>query len=119
MEGKVYHCPLEAALNLIDGKWKCLIHWHLADGQLRFGELKRHLPNVTQKMLTQSLRELEQDGLLSRQAYAVIPPKVEYQLTALGRSLLPILTNLCDWGTNYLISQKQTAACLIDSSSNH
>ena len=109
---KVYNCPLEAAIDLIDGKWKCLILWHLNDKVLRFGELQRMMPAVTQKMLTQQLRDLERDGLLTRQAYAEIPPRVEYRLTELGRSLLPILTAMCVWGSAYLTARDQQAVCM-------
>ena len=112
-EGKIYHCPLEATIDLIDGKWKSLILWHLNERVLRFGELQRMMPNVTQKMLTQQLRDLERDGLLRRQAYAEIPPRVEYELTELGRSLLPILTAMCDWGRDYLTARGQ-AVCSRD-----
>lgn len=115
---KVYHCPLEATIDLIDGKWKCLILWHLNDKVLRFSELQRMMPAVTQKMLTQQLRDLERDGLLTRQAYAEIPPRVEYRLTALGQSLLPILSAMCDWGTGYLTARGQTAACTKESIAN-
>lgn len=110
-DDKVYRCPLEATIDLIDGKWKCLILWHLNDQVLRFGELQRMMPAVTQKMLTQQLRDLERDGLLERQAYAEIPPRVEYRLTKLGRSLLPILTAMCDWGKEYLTARGRSTPC--------
>ena len=110
-DDKIYHCPLEATIDLIDGKWKCLILWHLGNSVLRFGQLQRMMPAVTQKMLTQQLRDLERDGLLKRQAYAEIPPRVEYELTELGQSLLPILSSMCDWGTHYLTARGQMAAC--------
>jgi len=98
--GRHYFCSVELALQVIGGKWKPIILWHLRDGdRRRFGELKRHMPNVTQKMLTQQLRELESDGLIDRQVYAQIPPKVEYSLTELGHSVLPVLDQLSQWGT--------------------
>ncbi|MBU1042377.1 MAG: helix-turn-helix transcriptional regulator [Proteobacteria bacterium] len=97
--GKHYFCSVELALQVIGGKWKPIILWHLRTGdKLRFGELKRHMPNVTQKMLTQQLRELESDGMLLREVYAQIPPKVEYSLTGLGSSVMPILDQLSKWG---------------------
>ena len=86
-----YHCPVEATLVLIGGKYKALILFHLVEGALRFSELHRLIPQATPKMLTQQLRELETDGLLSRTVYPVIPPKVEYQLTPFGETILPVL----------------------------
>ena len=85
-------CPVEATINLLDGKWKSMILWHLfSDGILRFNEIKKRIPNVTQRMLTNQLRELEEDGLIIRTVYAQVPPKVEYQLSELGKSLQPVL----------------------------
>lgn len=98
-EGK---CPTEAALAVIGGRWKVPILWNLIRGTLRFGELSRALSSATQKMLTQQLRELERDGLVHRKVYAEIPPKVEYSLTPLGRSLEPVLASLTQWGAAYL-----------------
>ncbi|HNY22980.1 MAG TPA: helix-turn-helix domain-containing protein [Treponemataceae bacterium] len=97
--GKEYACPMEMTLDLIGGKWKALILWHLAmDGTLRFGMLRKQFPKVTQKMLTQQLRELERDGLVLRKVYQEVPPKVEYSLTEMGASLLPMLQALNEWG---------------------
>lgn len=96
-----YQCSMELTLDLIGGKWKALILWHLGENTLRFSELKRSLPKITQKMLTQQLRELEASGLVNRYIYTQIPPKVEYSLTPTGKSLLPILGTLCQWGLNY------------------
>ena len=96
-----YQCSMELTLDLIGGKWKALILWHLGENTLRFSELKRTLPKITQKMLTQQLRELEASGLVTRFIYTQIPPKVEYSLTPAGKSLLPILETLCQWGLNY------------------
>jgi DNA-binding HxlR family transcriptional regulator len=96
-----YHCQMELTLDLIGGKWKSLILWHLGENTLRFGELKRTLPKITQKMLTQQLRELEQDGLVNRFIYTQVPPKVEYSLTDTGKTLLPILETMYQWGINY------------------
>jgi len=94
--------PVEATLELIGGKWKPLIIWRLMDKTMRFNELKKSLPNVTQKMLTQQLREMEYHCLIHRKVYAQVPPKVEYSLTELGESLMPLLEIMCQWGTNYL-----------------
>lgn len=95
----ILECPLHAAINVIGGKWKTIILYMLADQTLRFGELKKSIPKITQKMLTQQLRELETDGLVTRVVYAEIPPKVEYSLTELAKDLRPILGQLCKWGS--------------------
>ncbi|MEA4987288.1 MAG: helix-turn-helix domain-containing protein [Anaerovorax sp.] len=101
-KNKQYACTFEITIDLIGGKWKPLIIWHLGtQGTLRFNELKKHLPHTTQKMLTQQLRELEADALIHREVYAQVPPKVEYSLTELGKSLMPILSMMCSWGDNY------------------
>ncbi len=100
-EGVEYHCSMELTLELIGGKWKPLIIWYLAENTMRFSELKRALPNITQKMLTQQLRGLEKSGLVNRHIYTEIPPKVEYSLTSAGKSLLPILESLRQWGVNF------------------
>ncbi|MBU3020998.1 helix-turn-helix domain-containing protein [Aestuariibacter sp. A3R04] len=96
-----YLCGVAVALSLIGGKWKGVILWHLTFKTLRFSQLRRRLQGVTQKMLTQQLRELEKDGLIHREVYAEVPPKVEYSLTERGASLQPMLQQLCDWGRNY------------------
>lgn len=98
--GKHYFCSVELALQVIGGKWKPIILWHLRTGEKqRFGELRRRMPNVTQKMLTQQLRELESDGMILRKVHPQVPPKVEYSLTELGASVLPVLDQLSRWGT--------------------
>ena len=91
-------CSVEAAISLIDGKWKCVILFHLQGGTARFNELRRKLPAVTQRMLTNQLRELEADGLIERVVYAQVPPRVEYSLSERGCSLAPVLTALKSWG---------------------
>lgn len=91
-------CPVEAAIALIDGKWKSIVMFHLLEGTLRFNQIRRRISNVTPRMLTIQLRELEEDGLLVRKVYAQVPPKVEYSLTPLGRSMAPILQALKNWG---------------------
>ena len=96
-----YHCHMELTLDLIGGKWKALIVWHLGENTRRFSDLKRTMPGITQKMLTQQLRELERDGLVRRFVYAEVPPKVEYSLTKAGKTLLPLLTSLYQWGVSY------------------
>ncbi len=102
MEEQPYRCTVEITLNIIGGKWKALILWHLARRTLRFSQLRRRLPKVTQKMLTQQLRELEGAGMLHRQVYAEVPPRVEYSLTAEGETLVPLLALMCEWGKEYL-----------------
>ncbi|QEH32247.1 putative HTH-type transcriptional regulator YybR [Aquisphaera giovannonii] len=92
-------CPVEAALDLIGGKWKGVILYHLLkDRVLRFGELRRLLPGVTQRMLTKQLRELERDGILTRTVHAEVPPRVEYALTEMGKSLKGVIRALESWG---------------------
>lgn len=103
-----YQCSMEVTLDLIGGKWKSLILWYLAENTMRFSELRKALPQVTQKMLTQQLRELEGNGLVNRFIYTQIPPKVEYSLTEAGKSLLPILATLCQWGLNYVNEAEAT-----------
>ncbi len=98
---KVYHCNLEVSLEVIGGKWKGLVLYYLIDGPKRTSELKRLIPNITQKMLIQTLRELEANGLVSRKMFNQVPPKVEYSTTDLGQSLEPILRALCQWGDGY------------------
>ncbi|MDW7674381.1 MAG: helix-turn-helix domain-containing protein [Bacillota bacterium] len=95
-------CPMVLVQNLLAGKWKILILWYLSFSELRFMELKKKLPNVTQKMLTQHLRSLEEDKLISRKVYPVVPPKVEYSLTEAGRKIVPILQMMHSFGAEYL-----------------
>ena len=107
------NCPVEATLDLIGGKYKALILWHLADGKLRFSELRQRITKATPKMLTQQLRELEAQKLIHREVFPVIPPKVEYSLTETGRSLMPILVAMRDWGADYLRSKDQEPCCFM------
>jgi DNA-binding HxlR family transcriptional regulator len=106
-------CPVAATLELIGGKYKALILWHLSGGKLRFSELKSRVQNATPKMLTQQLRELEAQGLIDREVFPVIPPRVEYSLTELGKSLLPILAAMRDWGADYLRTQNLQSSCFM------
>ena len=98
-------CPVAATMELIGGKYKALILWHLTESKLRFSQLSKVITNATPKMLTQQLRELESQNLIHREVYPVVPPKVEYSLTETGRSLMPILMAMRDWGTGYLRRQ--------------
>lgn len=95
-------CPVEATLTYLDGKWKGVILFHLMEGTLRFNELRRKLPAVTQRMLTKQLRELEDCGLVSRTVHPVVPPRVDYALTPLGETLKPVVQALSAWGGQYV-----------------
>ena len=123
------NCPVAATLHLIGGKYKALLLWHLSGRVLRFNQLRQLVPEATPKMLTQQLRELEQDGLINRKVYPVVPPKVEYSLTALGEvypvvppkveysltelgeSLFPILKAMYEWGSGLMQSQGKCPSC--------
>ena len=107
------NCPVEATLDLIGGKYKALILWHLSEKQLRFSELRKVITTATPKMLTQQLRELESQALIHREVFAVVPPKVEYSLTELGRSLMPILVAMRDWGADYMRSKNLESCCFM------
>lgn len=107
------HCPVEATLELIGGKYKALILWHLSEGKLRFSELRKAITTATPKMLTQQLRELEENALIHREVYPVIPPKVEYSLTEVGKSLMPILVAMRDWGAGYLRGKDVESNCFM------
>src|SRR5687768_4042535 len=96
----VPRCPAEHTLLVIGGPWKVPVVWRLAEGPRRFSDLRRDLGDVSAKVLTQQLRELEADGVVSRKVYAQVPPKVEYALTARGRSLMPIVQAMCKWGSS-------------------
>lgn len=100
-------------MELIGGKYKALILWHLSEKQLRFSELHKLIATATPKMLTQQLRELESNKLIHREVFPVIPPKVEYSLTELGRSLMPVLFAMRDWGANYLRSNNFEPTCFM------
>ena len=106
-------CPVESTLELIGGKYKALILWHLSENTLRFSELRKKISGATAKMLTQQLRELESQDLIHREVYPVIPPKVEYSLTDLGKSLLPILVAMRDWGAGYLRGKNLESNCFM------
>lgn len=105
------NCPVSHTLHLIGGKYKALLLWHLTGQILRFNELHKLVPEATPKMLTQQLRELEEDGLILRTVYPVVPPKVEYSLTPLGQSLFPILEAMYRWGSVRMQESGQTPDC--------
>jgi DNA-binding HxlR family transcriptional regulator len=94
-------CAVETTLDLIDGKWKGVILFHLQSGTQRFGELRRRMPGITQRMLTKQLRALEDDGLVIRKVYAEVPPRVEYRLSEIGESLRLVIDTLKEWGQRH------------------
>ena len=98
-------CPVEVTLDLIDGKWKGVILYHLQEGTQRFGELRRRMPGITQRMLTKQLRALENDDLIVRKVYAEVPPRVEYTLSDTGERLRPVIDVLKRWGEDYRARQ--------------
>ncbi|MDY2987524.1 MAG: helix-turn-helix domain-containing protein [Peptoniphilus sp.] len=104
-------CPVSTTISLIGGKYKALILWHLTGKTLRYSELKTLIEQATPKMLTQQLRELEDNMLIHREVYPVVPPKVEYSLTELGESLLPILNAMYDWGSDFMESKGKHPCC--------
>lgn len=95
-------CPVTYTISLIGGRWKPIILWSLVHGTHRFSELKRGIPQITEKMLTQQLRELERDGLVARRVHQEVPPRVEYSLTPRGKSLQPVLESMLQWGLAHL-----------------
>ncbi|OFI47200.1 MarR family transcriptional regulator [Floricoccus tropicus] len=103
MENKFYNIGVEATMDVIGGKWKPIILCNLRHGAMRPSDLMRQIPNISQKMLTQQLRELEQDHMIERKIYNVVPPKVEYSLSEYGLTLSHILDQLCSWGENHVI----------------
>ncbi|APX73199.1 helix-turn-helix transcriptional regulator [Companilactobacillus allii] len=113
MKQSIYNIGVEATMNIIGGKWKPIILCHLKHQTMRTGQLRRAIPNITQKMLTQQLRELEDDGIVDRKVYNQIPPKVEYSLTQYGDSLNRILEELCLWGEENIERRKQNGENII------
>ncbi len=101
IQEKTYRCGMELTMDIIGGKWKGVILWNLRNKTLRFSQLKRKLNGVTQKMLTQQLRELEEDGLINRKVFPQVPPKVEYSLTEYGKTIVPVLYSIYQWGIKY------------------
>lgn len=106
-------CPVGITLDMIGGKYKALILWHLSENTLRFSQLKKMISGATPKMLTQQLRELESNALIHREVFPVIPPRVEYSLTELGKSLMPVLISMRDWGASYLRTNDMESCCFM------
>lgn len=98
LEGKEYHCAMDVTMNYIGGKWKTVVLWYLRKDKKRFSELRRLIPNITEKMLSLQLKDLEKDGIVKRKLYPEIPPKVEYSLTDFGKTLIPMLDEIAKWG---------------------
>lgn len=103
----IRRCSVEVTLDVIGGKWKGVILFHLIDGEIRFNQFLRLMPGITQRMLTRQLRELEADGVIHREVYKEVPPKVEYSLTEFGKSLIPIIVMMRDWGNEYRMQIEQ------------
>jgi len=97
-----FGCPVQATSNVLAGKWKVLIVWHLSFGSRRFAELRNLLPGVSEKVLTAQLRQLERDGVVVRSATETVPPRVNYALSAAGSELIPVMHAMCKWGTKHL-----------------
>jgi DNA-binding HxlR family transcriptional regulator len=110
VNGRFFYCPVELTFSIIGGKYKGILLWLLRDGCLRYGELRKLLKGITHKMLTQSLRELEQDGLVHREVYPEVPPRVEYSLTQRGQEILPVLKEMAVWGLKFENDGKDVAA---------
>ena len=104
LDGTFYYCPVDLTLSIIGGRWKGLVLWNLREGPKRFGELKKILVLINDKMLTQVLREFEKSGIVTRKVYEVIPPKVEYELTDEGKKLLPIMQLMSQWGDRFEVA---------------
>lgn len=100
LKGQEFHCAMDVTMKYIGGKWKTVVLWYLRKDKKRFSELRRLIPNITEKMLSLQLKNLEKDGIVGRKLYAEVPPKVEYFLTDFGKSLIPALEEIARWGRN-------------------
>ena len=108
MKGETFSCPVRTTVDIIGGKWKILIIYNLLSGIKRFGEIKKLIPGITKKVLSQNLKELEYDGIVKREAYSEVPPKTEYSLTKTGKKLQIVFELLCKWGEEYMNEDKRT-----------
>lgn len=106
VKGKIFHCGTNVTLHFIGGKWKSIILWYLRNGEMRFSELKRLMPDITEKMLSIQLKALKADGLIDRQVFGIKPPnRVEYSLSDFGKSFIPVIEKITDWGIEYAESK--------------
>jgi len=108
LHGKTYHCALDITMDYIGGKWKTIVLWYLRNKTMRFGALKKQIPDITEKMLSLQLKDLEKDGLVKREVYAEVPLRVEYSLTDFGKTLVPALEAIAKWGRNLGETQGKT-----------
>ena len=106
LDGTYFYCPVDLTLSVLGGRWKGLVFWNLRQGPKRFGEMKKILVGINDKMLTQVLRELEKSGVVNRKVYEIIPPKVEYSLTHEGKNLLPVMQQMADWGEKFEVKNE-------------
>jgi DNA-binding HxlR family transcriptional regulator len=100
LRDEVFHCALDVTMHFIGGKWKTVVLWYLRKDKKRFSELRKHIPDITEKMLSLQLKTLEEDGIVKRTLYPEVPPRVEYELTDFGKTLLPMLEEIALWGRN-------------------
>lgn len=110
LNGHEYHCAMDVTMHFIGGKWKTVVLWYLRKEKKRFSELRRLIPNITEKMLSLQLKDLEADGLVKRKVYPEVPPRVEYELTDFGKTIVPMLDEIAKWGRNLA----QTKGKLVD-----
>lgn len=107
LRGEVYHCAMDVAMHFIGGKWKTVVLWYLRGGKMRFGEIRKRIPDITEKMLSLQLKTLEEDGVVKRTLYPEVPPRVEYELTAFGLTMVPMLEAIAAWGRHLGQSEGQ------------
>lgn len=100
IDGEIFHCAMDLTMKFIGGKWKTIVLWYLKNKTYRFGELKKQIPDITEKMLSLQLKALEEDGLIKREVFAEVPLRVEYSMTDFGKTLIPILNEISKWGRN-------------------
>jgi DNA-binding HxlR family transcriptional regulator len=101
IQGKSYHCAMDVTMNYIGGKWKTVVLWYLRNKTMRFGEIKKQIPDITEKMLSIQLKSLEADGLIKREVYPEVPLRVEYSMTEFGKSIIPVLDAIAKWGRHH------------------
>lgn len=100
LNGNTFHCAMDVTMNFIGGKWKTVVIWYLRNKTMRFGELRKQIPDITEKMLSLQLKSLEEDGIIKREVFAEVPLRVEYSLTPFGKTLLPVVESIAKWGRN-------------------